>query len=960
MLAVGSFAQFQQKGECMKTLVLLLLSATLALTSCTVIPGGSDDDGNKQSKDAPAIDQIVGNGADEYVKDGVLVLGENFTDDMDVYLVPAEAYLLLEEEEGRIDLDMEFLSNSDVIAYLNGDVEAGVTYKLFVQNEEGEDSEKVSFLKGEPGQDGQPGKAGVLWQGEFAKAPADPKEGWAYFNTEKGNSYIWNGDRWDLLARGIMVTAEDTSCLDATGAWICDATPPWQEEFSDWQTDFTNDAPWQQDVCFDELGNWTCGNEVPWEQNTCFDADGNWTCGDDTPWEQNTSCYDADWNWICAGPAPWEDDIANIDIPPSCYLQNGSWNSACGPNPLDQVPDSCTDEFGAWICDSPAPWETFHVVFPPPEQMLANLGEEYLFHIEALDPKLDDPVVPFLGLNYNLSSGPDGMFVTRTGDLRWVPKAEDAGKDFWIEVKVTNTLTQEVAHLNYSLKVIDPSWNFAIVSQPPLLTNAGWYWWYWVNIFDPENPNGAWIDGENYVLTVEATHPNHVDTHPMTHVCPFWNANPMDCTYGLESWNWGEVSFLPLAPTDLQNHHVMIRVERTEDGAIATQEFDLRVLEDNVPIYGEFSFITWPNPWYVVRGATYSYTAEAFDPDFPAATLQYNLLEGPTGAAINGATLTWTPDPSDDTIWGGNFRLQAKNPNTGATTTQEFWVDVLGEQPPPTFMYWNACQTTDGCFEMAANDSAYNFAEACDQASGTLVDWCDWTGVIAECKLYNQANDTMANFLLSDPASLAEDEADCALLGGSFMSWYWEEPPVDPSGDQVPTGACLQLTGDCVEFYYEFDPSMDCQQDGGILIDTCPEPHYGACVEFNEPDVFFRIEYTYGPTLNDVSDDIEECQWFGTWTWAGTTEVGGCQSDLTGTCVEMAGYPWDAAAQCDAQGGTWQPEGCNPWWTMGTCIAYDEFDLYYTTTYWQDDNPAVLDPAAFDCITWGNTWIPKW
>ena len=52
------------------------------------------------------------------------------------------------------------------------------------------------------GADGIEGSDGlsIVWKGESATAPASPSVNWAYYNTEDGNSYIYNGSTWNLLA----------------------------------------------------------------------------------------------------------------------------------------------------------------------------------------------------------------------------------------------------------------------------------------------------------------------------------------------------------------------------------------------------------------------------------------------------------------------------------------------------------------------------------------------------------------------------------------------------------------------------------------------------------------------------------------------------------------------------------------------------------------------------------------
>ena len=42
----------------------------------------------------------------------------------------------------------------------------------------------------------------VVWCGTLENPPADPNTNWAYHNSQDGNSYIWDGDSWEVLAAG--------------------------------------------------------------------------------------------------------------------------------------------------------------------------------------------------------------------------------------------------------------------------------------------------------------------------------------------------------------------------------------------------------------------------------------------------------------------------------------------------------------------------------------------------------------------------------------------------------------------------------------------------------------------------------------------------------------------------------------------------------------------------------------
>ena len=43
--------------------------------------------------------------------------------------------------------------------------------------------------------------ANFIWQGAFATSPTNPEKYWAYFNTTDGCSYIYDGEKWTLLAQ---------------------------------------------------------------------------------------------------------------------------------------------------------------------------------------------------------------------------------------------------------------------------------------------------------------------------------------------------------------------------------------------------------------------------------------------------------------------------------------------------------------------------------------------------------------------------------------------------------------------------------------------------------------------------------------------------------------------------------------------------------------------------------------
>lgn len=61
----------------------------------------------------------------------------------------------------------------------------------------------TTTASGPPGPQGDTGSAGIsiLWKGSLATAPVTPEENWAYYDTTTKESYIYDGDSWEILAK---------------------------------------------------------------------------------------------------------------------------------------------------------------------------------------------------------------------------------------------------------------------------------------------------------------------------------------------------------------------------------------------------------------------------------------------------------------------------------------------------------------------------------------------------------------------------------------------------------------------------------------------------------------------------------------------------------------------------------------------------------------------------------------
>ena len=75
---------------------------------------------------------------------------------------------------------------------------------------------------GDDGTDGKDGSDGIngvdgisiIWKGVYITAPENPELNWAYFNLMDGSSYIWNGYKWDYLAKG-----GEQNCIHEFTSW---------------------------------------------------------------------------------------------------------------------------------------------------------------------------------------------------------------------------------------------------------------------------------------------------------------------------------------------------------------------------------------------------------------------------------------------------------------------------------------------------------------------------------------------------------------------------------------------------------------------------------------------------------------------------------------------------------------------------------------------------------------------
>ncbi|MEE1289546.1 MAG: hypothetical protein UHW86_00790, partial [Spirochaetota bacterium] len=108
--------------------------------------------------------------------------------------VASTSYMSMTDDSGKFTISDVPAGADYQIVIMKGDyctlwetvsVEAGKENKLGDKNITSQKSDASSFI----------------WQGSSATPPANPEKYWAYFNTTDGCSYIYDGEKWTLLAQ---------------------------------------------------------------------------------------------------------------------------------------------------------------------------------------------------------------------------------------------------------------------------------------------------------------------------------------------------------------------------------------------------------------------------------------------------------------------------------------------------------------------------------------------------------------------------------------------------------------------------------------------------------------------------------------------------------------------------------------------------------------------------------------
>jgi RHS repeat-associated protein len=300
----------------------------------------------------------------------------------------------------------------------------------------------------------------------------------------------------------------------------------------------------------------------------------------------------------------------------------------------DGLGGSITQTFSVEVL---APGQNAPPIFVSLPTTQTAVGATYAYAAKAIDPNGDT-------LQYALLGGPPGMQINAsTGALHW-PDAKAGQHSVVVEAADGQGGTATQAFVLFAGDASSNAGLPVITSTPPPVAAVEVLYRYVVKSTDPDG------DVLSYLLV----------------------SGPPGMTLGAAA---GVLEWTP-ALADLGTHPVSIQVSDGE-GGITTQSFTLEV-KAALPNQPPF-FVTTP-PLLAVAGGTFSYAAEAVDPEF--AELTYALESGPPGMTMSpSGSLVWSPElglaPQSIPI-----TVSAADP-VGAKALQSFVLGLKGTNTAP-------------------------------------------------------------------------------------------------------------------------------------------------------------------------------------------------------------------------------------------------------------------------------------
>jgi len=219
-----------------------------------------------------------------------------------------------------------------------------------------------------------------------------------------------------------------------------------------------------------------------------------------------------------------------------------------------------------------------------------------------------DSDLPAQRLVFGLVAGPEGLIVSDTGRVTWVPTTAQSSKTHRVEVFVTDGIDR--ATTSFQVTVRSPN-------TAPFFSNLT------SRLIRELNPSSFRLVGRDVDLPAQ----------PLTFGLV---SGPKGLTVGSN----GEVNWTPTEEQGPSTNRVVVRV--TDSGVPAmstTNAFDIIVTEANLaPTFGNLT------SRLIRESSPTSFRLLGRDADLPAQSLTYSLVSGPIGLTVSpDGVLAWTP-----------------------------------------------------------------------------------------------------------------------------------------------------------------------------------------------------------------------------------------------------------------------------------------------------------------------------
>ncbi|QUY46218.1 putative Ig domain-containing protein [Acaryochloris marina] len=371
-----------------------------------------------------------------------------------------------------------------------------------------------------------------------------------------------------------------------------------------------------------------------------------------------------------------------------------------------------------------------------------QVGEEFIYRALAQDPDADP-------IRYDLPLAPDGVTIDESGNITWIPQADQVGRfDVILRVRddqggtTLQTFALEVESNNQA-----PTFTSGLDHAQPQVGKAFQY-------------QAKAIDADGDVLTYElVSGPSGVT---------------LDSQTGL--LNWTPVS------SQLGNRTVQLRALDGQGGE-AIQTLDLRVIN---PLPNQTPTFTSTPRERIRLGNTYFYQVDATDAD--GDPLTYNLSTAPTGMALQDNILVWTPTADqmgehqvvlsvDDgqggvaaqtyTLMVGNQLSNAapeitSTPNLVTNIEREYQYNLTGSDPDGDLVQWRLVNGPEGVV-VDPTSGSLRWQPTVDQlgAHTLIVELSDAYGLSTQQTFEVQVNgaNTPPAFLSTPSTRAAQDQA---------------------------------------------------------------------------------------------------------------------------------------------------------------------------------------------------------